>query len=372
MEYEPLFVAKPDLPPLEALQPYLERIWSNRILTNGGPIHQELERNLEAELGVSAISLFANGTLALVTALQALRIHGEVITTPFSFVATCHSILWNGLKPVFVDVDPHTGNLDPAKIESAITPRTSAILAVHVYGTPCDTLRIQEIAYTYGLKVIYDASHAFGVEDEGGSVLRHGNLSTLSFHATKVFNTFEGGAVVEPNQRLKTRIDRLKNFGFVDEVTVADLGVNAKLNELQAAIGLLQLQSFRNCISHRKAVAEKYEQSLAAIPGITFLQKPYAVTHNYSYVPMLVDERCPISRDELCHMLCKKKIFVRRYFFPLISEYSIYKSLPSSDPYNLPVATDLSRRVICLPTSGSISSDDQQRVIDAIAEVTAS
>lgn len=368
MESEPLFVTQPDLASIDKLQPYLERIWSSKILTNCGPIHEELESALQKELGVGAISLFANGTLALVTALQALRVRGEVITTPFSFIATSHSLIWNGLKPVFVDVDPNTGNLDPEKIEAAITPETSAILAVHVYGTPCDTTAIKKIADMYGLRVIYDASHAFGVQDSGGSVLRHGDLSTLSFHATKVFNTFEGGAIVGPSSVLKTRINRLKNFGFVNEVTVADLGINAKMNELQAAVGLIQLESYRKGIENRKIIADRYQELLADVSGITFLSRAGSTTHNYSYMPVLIDESFPVDRDTLHELFRERGIYARRYFYPLISQFAMYNSLPSSDPTNVPVATSLSSRVICLPIYGSMSLNQQDRVISAISE----
>jgi len=252
MKNDPIYVTRPFLPPLEELLPYLEQIWANRQLTNGGPFHQQLEQALCEYLGVEHISLFANGTLALVTALQAMRITGEVITTPYSFVATAHSLLWNGIRPVFVDIDPETLNLDPTKIEAAITPQTTAILPVHVYGRPCDTKKIQAIADTYGLKVIYDAAHAFAVEDEGGSIMRHGDLSILSFHATKVFTTFEGGAIVSSDEKTKKRIDYLKNFGFADEVTVVAPGINGKMNEFQAAVGLAQLKHIDNALAERE------------------------------------------------------------------------------------------------------------------------
>ena len=369
MDSQPIFVTKPDLPSLEALQPYLERIWASSILTNGGPIHQELEERLHGELDIDAISLFTNGTIALVTALQALRISGEVITTPYSFVATSHALLWNRLIPVFVDIDPCTGNIDPGKIERAITPQTTAILAVHVYGTPCEVVKIQEIADMYCLKVIYDASHAFGVSDNGGSILRHGDLSTLSFHATKVFNTFEGGAIASPNPLLKTRIDRLKNFGFIDETTVLDLGINGKMNEFQASIGLLQLNLYRKNILNRQLIAQIYRRELSSIPGIDFLPEPEEINHNYSYMPILVSNNCRVSRDELYFALKEKMIFARRYFYPLISEFSAYKSYSSSDISKCPVAFALSRSVLCLPINGSMTAFEQRRVIDAIVEI---
>ena len=284
----PIYVTQPYLPPLEEFIPYLERIWENKILTNGGPFHQELEQALCTYLGVGYLSLFTNGTIALVTALQALRVTGEVITTPYSFVATAHSLLWNGIKPVFVDIDPKTLNLDPAKIEAAITPQTTAIMPVHVYGHPCDVKTIQEIAARYNLKVLYDAAHAFGVQDPGGSVLRHGDLSVLSFHATKVFNTFEGGAIISPDQKTKERIDHLKNFGFEDEITVIAPGINGKMSEINAAFGLLQLKSIDSALAMRMAVDEHYRTLLANVRGIDCLQNDETNISNYSYFPILV------------------------------------------------------------------------------------
>lgn len=358
----PVYVTRPFLPPLEELQPYLEEIWANRQLTNGGPFHQQLEAALCDYLGVEHISLFANGTLALVTALQALRITGEVITTPYSFVATAHSLLWNGIKPVFVDIDPESLNLDPEKIEAAITPQTTAILPVHVYGRPCAVGRIQQIADTYGLKVIYDAAHAFAVEDQGGSILRHGDLSVLSFHATKVFTTFEGGAIICPDAKTKKRIDYLKNFGFADEVTVVAPGINGKMNELQAAIGLAQLKHIDDALSERADIDRRYRELLAGIPGIRCVALPDSVRHNHSYFPIMVDSAYRSSRDELYLRLREQNIFARRYFYPLISEFPMYRALPTAGRSNLPVATEVANQVICLPIYPQLSASDVQSV----------
>jgi len=346
---DPIYVTRPFLPPLEELLPYLEQIWDSRQLTNGGPFHEQLEQALCDYLGVKHISLFSNGTLALVTALQALRITGEVITTPYSFVATAHSLLWNGIKPVFVDIDPKTLNLDPNKIEAAITPQTTAILPVHIYGCPCDTFRIQAIADTYGLKVIYDAAHAFAVEDAGGSILRHGDLSILSFHATKVFTTFEGGAIISSDEKTKNRIDYLKNFGFADEVTVVAPGINGKMNEFQAAVGLAQLKHIDRVIAEREAIDRHYRELLAGISDISCLPRPLSKQHNYSYFPILVESEYPLSRDELYAKLREQGIYARRYFYPLISEFPMYRALPSAKAANLTQASNFSARVICLP-----------------------
>ncbi|MGZ8546854.1 MAG: DegT/DnrJ/EryC1/StrS family aminotransferase, partial [Sulfuricurvum sp.] len=320
-----IYVTQPYLPPLDDFIPYLQQIWDSKILTNGGPFHQQLEEALCDYLGVKHISLFTNGTLALVTALQALRITGEVITTPYSFVATAHSLLWNGIKPVFVDIDPVTLNLDPSKIEAAITPQTTAILPVHCYGHPCDVKAIEEIADNYNLKVIYDAAHAFGVKDEGGSILRHGDLSVLSFHATKVFNTFEGGAIISPDAKTKQRIDHLKNFGFVDEVTVVAPGINGKMSEINAAFGLLQLQHIDNAIKQRKEIDKMYRNALCDINGITLLHEKSEQASNYSYFPILIEDEFSLSRDELYQQLRDNNIFARRYFYPLISDFPMYR-----------------------------------------------
>lgn len=361
-----IFVTEPYLPPLEEFLPFLEAIWDRKILTNGGPFHVQLEQALCEHLGVEHLALFTNGTIALITALQSLRVTGEVITTPFSFVATAHSLLWNGIKPVFVDIDRDTLNLDPRLIEAAITPQTTAILPVHVYGTPCDVRAIQEIADNYNLRVIYDAAHAFGVQADGRSVLRYGDLSVLSFHATKVFNTFEGGAIVCPDARAKQRIDNLKNFGIVDEVSVVAPGINGKMSEINAAFGLLQLQHMKEVIDRRAKVDATYRRAFADVRGIRCVRTPGAPRGNYSYFPIMVEADYPLARDELYLRLRNHDVFARRYFYPLISEFPMYRNMPSARGENLPVATEAARRVLCLPISPNLSPADQARTVDLI------
>ncbi len=361
-------VTQPHLPPLEEFIPYLEKIWESKILTNGGQFHQRFEQALCEYLGVEHLSLFANGTIALVTALQALRITGEVITTPYSFVATAHSLLWNGIKPVFVDIDPETLNLDPSKIEAAITPQTTAIMPVHVYGRPCDVDSIQRIADVYNLKVIYDAAHAFGVRgSDGASVLKHGDLSVLSFHATKVFNTFEGGAIVSPDAKTKRRIDHLKNFGFVDETTVVAPGINGKMSEVNAALGLLQLQYIDEALARRRAVDALYRKRLADVRGVRYLDDAGEVVANYAYFPILVDGSYPISRDALFQSLKDRGVHPRRYFYPLISEFPMYRGLPSAGRDSLPVASVASQQILCLPIFPNLHHEVVHRVADYIA-----
>ena len=360
---EPVYVTQPYLPPLEEFIPYLQEIWDNKILTNGGPFHQQLEQALCEYLGVEHLALFTNGTIALVTALQALRITGEVITTPYSFVATAHSLLWNGIKPVFVDVDPDTLNMDPARIEAAITPHTTAIMPVHCYGHPCDVEAIQEIADIYNLRVIYDAAHAFGVQDAHGSVLKHGDLSVLSFHATKVFNTFEGGAIVCPDAKTKQRIDHLKNFGFVDEVTVVAPGINGKMSEFNAALGLLQLQHIDQAMERRKKIDTVYREQLAGLKGIHCLNDAGEKVANYSYFPILVQADYPLSRDALYQKLKDHDIYARRYFYPLISDFPMYRGMPSAQRGNLPVATDAAEKVLCLPIYPNLSDESVDRIV---------
>lgn len=363
---KPIYVTQPDLPPLEEFLPFLENIWESKVLTNGGPMHQQLEKALCDHLGVEHLALFANGTIALVTALQALRITGEVITTPYSFVATAHSLLWNGIKPVFVDVDPNTLNMDPSRIEAAITPHTTAIMPVHCYGHPCDVDAIQKIADIYNLKVIYDAAHAFGVQDAHGSVLNHGDLSVLSFHATKVFNTFEGGAIVCPDAKTKQRIDHLKNFGFVDEVTVVAPGINGKMCEFNAALGLLQLKHVDKAMARRREIDANYREQLAGVPGIQCLGDAGEKAANHSYFPILVHSDFALSRDALYQTLRDHKIFARRYFYPLISDFPMYRGMPSAQRGNLPVAADAATKVLCLPIHPALQTQEQQRVIDII------
>ncbi|SCX59736.1 DegT/DnrJ/EryC1/StrS aminotransferase family protein [Nitrosospira sp. Nsp1] len=363
-----VFVTQPLLPPLEEFIPYLQKIWDNKILTNCGPFHQQLESALCEYLGLEHIALFTNGTIALVTALQALRITGEVITTPYSFVATAHSLLWNGIKPVFVDIDPRTFNLDPAKIEAAITPQTTAIVPVHCYGHPCDVEAIQKIANNYNLKIIYDAAHAFGVKDTRGSILRHGDLSVLSFHATKVFNTFEGGAIVCPNAQIKHHIDNLKNFGIVDEVTVVAPGINGKMSEINAAFGLLQLQHMDRAWARRKEIDTLYREQLAGLRGIQCLPDTGEIMPNYSYFPILVQSEYPIARDDLYQKLKDEGIYSRRYFYPLISDFPMYRGLASAQRSNLPVASDVTTKVLCLPIYPALSHQEQLCIIKSIRE----
>lgn len=363
----PIYVTQPTLPPLDEFVSALEQIWERRILTNGGPFHQQLEKNLCDFLGVKHISLFANATLGLVTALQALRVTGEVITTPYSFVATAHSLLWNGIKPVFVDIDPLTLNLDPAKIEAAITPQTTAIMPVHCYGRPCDVDAIQRIADAYNLKIIYDAAHAFGVSCHCGSVLNHGSLSVLSFHATKVFNTFEGGAIVSPDEKTKRRIDHLKNFGFVDEVTVVAPGINGKMSEVNAAMGVLQLKYIDQAIKNRRLLDELYRAKLSNCSGLTL--RPNFEGGNYSYFPILINENARLTRDEVYAELRKHNVFSRRYFYPLISDFPMYRTLVSAQPANLPVSTKIASQVICLPIYPALKLEDVERVCSIIMEL---
>lgn len=391
-------VTSPLLPPLEEFQQMISDIYDSKWITNNGQYHQKLEEALKDYLRVPAVSLFTNGTLPLITALQALRITGEVITTPYSFVATTHSLWWNGIKPVFVDIDPKTGNLNPEKIEAAITPKTTAIMPVHCYGKPCDVRRIKEIADRYGLKVIYDAAHAFSLEIpkneddykraftempstlkkssslpsstfeiETESILNWGDMSTLSFHATKVYNTIEGGAMVMPNDVTKKRIDFLKNFGFADEVTVVGPGINSKMDEIRAAYGLLNLKHVDAAIESRHQVAIKYREALHDVEGITYFEDMPGVKHNYSYFPIFIDERVyGISRDELYAKLKAANVLGRRYFYPLISEFSTYRGLESAAPENLPNAHKMAKSVLCLPMHHDLSGEDMQRVIDCI------
>lgn len=363
---KPIYVTQPALPALEEFIPYLEQIWSNKILTNGGPFHQQLELALAEYLGVKHISLFANGTLALMTALQSLRIVGEVITTPYSFVATAHSMLWNGVKPVFVDIEPGSFNIDPRKIEAAITPHTTAIMPVHCYGHPCDVVRIEKIASDYGLKVIYDAAHAFGVQCGGSSVLNQGDLSVLSFHATKVFNTFEGGAIVSPDAKTKKHIDHLKNFGIVDEVTVVAPGINGKMNEISAAFGLLQLKHIDVALQKRALIDAQYRAGLRTVTGIACPLPPEGVITNYSYFPILVQPGYASSRDALFQKLRDANIYARRYFYPLISEFPMYRGMPSSASSNLPEASRIASQVICLPIYPDLSPHQIEQILAII------
>ena len=347
---KPIYVTQPYLPPLKEFIPYLTDIWHSKWLTNMGKFHQQFEKELADYLGVKYVCLFANGTLALITALQALRITGKVITTPFSFVATTHALHWNGITPVFCDIEPEYCNLDPDKIEALITPKTTAILPVHIYGNPCNVNKIGEIADIYGLKVIYDTCHAFGVTINGNSILNHGDLSILSFHATKVFNTFEGGAIICRDGKMKKRIDFLKNFGFAGETTVIAPGINAKMSEFQAALGLLQLKYINEAIEKRKRITYTYREHLSNVKGIRFLNDIEGVKHNYAYFPIFINqEKYGKSRDEVYEKLKKHNIYARRYFYPLISQFPTYKGLSSAVSKNLPIAEEIVKQVLCLP-----------------------
>ena len=362
-----ILVTQPSLPPIDEFIISLKEIWGNKWLTNNGPFHEQFEEQLAEYLGVKYISLFSNGTLGLLTALQTLRISGDVITTPFSFVATTHSLWWNGIKPIFVDIEPNYFNLDIERIEAAITPNTTAIMPVHVYGNPCDVTGIQEIADKYGLRVIYDAAHAFGVKINDNSILNYGDLSVLSFHATKVFNTIEGGAIICHDEKTKKRIDYLKNFGIADEVTVVAPGINAKMNEIQAAFGLLQLKYVDENINKRKIITQKYRELLENLKGIHFLNDVEGVNHGYSYFPILVNSvESDYNRDELYERLKEKNVFGRRYFYPLISEFSTYRGLPSANPLNLPNAVRIASQVLCLPIYPELSLDEVEYICNII------
>lgn len=367
MNNELITVTSPLLPNLDEFHELLKQIWDSKWITNNGSFHKQLEKELADYLGVPYLSLFTNGTLPLLTALQALRITGEVITTPYSFVATTHSIWWNGCKPVFVDVDPSTGNIDPDKIEAAITPKTTAIMPVHVYGNPCDTERIQEIADRYGLKVIYDSAHAFGVKVNGKSILNAGDMSTLSFHATKVYNTIEGGAMIMKDEATKRRIDDLKNFGFHNEVTVVAPGINSKMDEMRSAYGLLNLRQADAAIEARHQVAIKYRDALRNVEGISFFDDMSGVKHNYSYFPIFIDaEKYGTTRDELYAKMKSENVLGRRYFYPLISEFSTYRGCPGAEKTNLPNAHKMADSVICLPMHHALGEAEIQRVLDCI------
>ena len=369
MNNSQITVTSPLLPDLKELNALMQKIWDSKWITNNGHFHRELEKQLAEYLGVPFLSLFTNGTLPLITALQAMRITGEVITSPYSFVATTHALWWNGIKPVFVDIDPKTGDMDPEKIEAAITPKTTAILPVHVYGKPCDTTAIQDIADKYGLKVLYDAAHAFGVKINNVSVLNAGDMSTLSFHATKVYNTIEGGALIMHDEKTKKHIDYLKNFGFAGETEVVATGINSKMDEVRAAYGLLNLKQVDWAIEKRHQVAIKYREALQNVEGITFFDDMEGVKHNYSYFPIFVDEKkYGKSRDELYFQMRDKNILGRRYFYPLISTFTTYRGLESAKPENLPNAIKMAQEVICLPMHHLLTDEDIQRVLECIVK----
>lgn len=363
---KPIFVTQPLLPPLAEFIPYLEEIWNSKWLTNGGPMHQRLEVELAEYLGVPYVALFNNGTNALLVALQALHLSGEVITTPYSFVATTHSLLWNNLTPVFVDIEPATFNLDPDRIEAAITPSTTAILPVHCYGNPCQVEQIYEIAARQKLHVVYDAAHAFGVRYKGKSLVCHGDLAVLSFHATKVFNTFEGGAIVCHDAAMKLQIDRRRNFGVVSEDRIDAVGLNGKMNELQAAFGLLQLKHVTPALVRRRAIGEAYRRELADVPGISCVQVAAETESNCAYFPILIDDAARCDRDAMYVELRQQGIITRRYFHPLLSNLPMYSALASAAPYNLPNASRAARQVLCLPMHPEITDSDLERVIAAV------
>ena len=369
MDKNIITVTSPLLPDLGEFTKMLQEVWDSKWITNNGSFHVQLEKALAEYLKVPYVSLFTNGTLPLITALQALRITGEVITTPYSFVATTHSLWWNGIKPVFVDIEWETGCIDPNKIEAAITPKTTAIMPVHVYGKPCDTEAIQSIADKYGLKVIYDAAHAFGVEVNGKSVLNAGDMSTLSFHATKVYNTVEGGAMIMHDEMTKKRIDYLKNFGFKSETVVIAPGINSKMDEMRSAYGLLNLRQVDDAIEARHQVAIQYRNALRDVEGIEFWDDIPGVRHNYSYFPIFVDEqKYGMSRDELYFKMKEQGVLGRRYFYPLISEFSTYRSLPSATKENLPVAHKMANSVICLSMHHALKEEDIQRILNCIVK----
>ena len=363
---ENIYVTRPSLPDLKEYYESLEKIWTSKWLTNEGDFHKQFEKELCKYLEAENLSLFTNGTIALVVGLQAMRITGEVITTPYSFVATTHALHWNGITPVFCDIEEKTFNIDPDKIESLITPKTTAIMPVHVYGNPCDMDAIQKIADTYGLKVIYDAAHAFGVKRDGQTIVNYGDMTILSFHATKAFNTVEGGAIVCGDAKLKKRIDYLKNFGFADEVTVVAPGINGKMNELIAAYGLLQLKNFHDEVKRRRTVAELYNKLLIDIRGIKLYPIANNISSNYSYYPILIESEYPETRDGLYERLKKHKIFTRRYFYPLISDFPTYRSLPSASKNLLPIANKIADRVLCLPIYSDLEDNIICRIVDII------
>ncbi|MFW1945798.1 DegT/DnrJ/EryC1/StrS family aminotransferase [Acinetobacter guillouiae] len=362
----PIYVTQPVLPALDDFIPYLEQIWNNKILTNCGPLHQQLEKELCEYLGVPYISLFNNGTIALVTALQALDLsEGEVITTPYTFVATAHSIVWNKLKPVFVDIDPQTSNIDPEKVEQAITEKTIAIMPVHCYGIPCDVERLQQLADQNNLNLVYDAAHAFGVKHQGQSLLNFGDMSIISFHATKVFNTFEGGAIVCHSAEMKQRIDRLKNFGIVNEITIDDISLNGKLSEVHAALGLLQLKTIDQTLQARKNIDQQYRELLADIKGICCIQRTATDVDNYAYFPIVISQPYPLSRDELFEKLKVQNVFARKYFYPIITDLEIYQQYDAETQK----AQLLSQQVLCLPMYPTLSLEECKMIVDVIKEI---
>lgn len=370
MSDKPIYVVQPSLPPFEEFVEQARKIWDSKMLTNGGPLHQELEAKLCDFLGVPYISLFNNATIGLMSALKVLELKGEVITTPFSFIATSHAILWAGLEPVFVDIDPDTLNIDPVKIEAAITPQTSAIMAVHCYGTPCDHAAIQKIADKHNLKVIYDSAHAFGVEDKQGSILNYGDLSVLSFHATKVFNTFEGGAIISHSAEMKEKIDQFKNFGIVDETHIEQTGLNGKMSEINAALGLVQIAHYRDYKEKRAQVASFYRKSFSDIEGIECLPKNVCNVQNYAYFPVWVEKVFPLSRDDLYEYLKAQNIYARRYFYPLLNEMPMYRGSQKLRERELSIASQKADKILCLPIYSDMGKEEQSRVVQALMDAS--
>ena len=367
MNNKKTFVTKPFLPELNEFLPYLEKIWSNGQITNNGPFHKQLETELAMFLGVQYISLVNNATIALLVAIRALNLKGEIITTPYSFVATAHSIQWNGLKPIFVDIQESDFNIDPIKIEKSITEKTSAILPVHVYGNPCNIIEIEKIAEKYNLKILYDAAHCFNVKVCGMPLVSYGDLSVLSFHATKVFNTFEGGAIISHSLEMKNKIDNLKNFGFINQTNVERVGINGKMNELQASMGLVQLKHIKKNIQKREIVANKYTIGLKDVKGITLYRISDSVVANYSYFPILVNQDYSLTRDELFNLLVSYRIYARRYFHPLITDFKAYKT--GTKIKDLNVAEKISKSVICLPIYPDLEEDIIKLIIKIIKKI---
>lgn len=359
-----ILVTRSSLPPLDEYIPLLEQIWQNRQLTNSGVFHQQLERRLSDYLGVPALSLFSSCTAALMAAIKILGLQGEVITTPYTFAATAHALMWCNLKPVFVDIDPVTANIDPAAIEKAITPRTCAILAVHCYGRPCDTDAIADIAKRNDLKVIYDAAHAFGVEDAQGSILNHGDFSTVSFHGAKVFNTAEGGALIYPGADIKKRVDSFKNFGFTSETALGELGFNGKMSELNAALGIAQMDHVDGYIAARRKADEFYRHHLQDMKGIAPFAFGNVTRQNYSYFPVRITAEYALSRDELYEAFKARNILTRRYFYPIVTDFEPYKHLQGDTP----VARAFASEVLCLPMYDSLSEEDQMRIVTLLKE----
>ena len=367
---DPIYVTSPLLPPLEAVTARLAEVWASRWLTNNGGQHERLESALKAYLGVPELSLFNNGTIALIAAVRALGLSGEVITTPFTFPATPHALAWSGITPVFADIDPVRLTLDPASVERAITPRTTGILGVHVYGVPCDLEGLQQVADRHGLRLIYDGAHAFGTTVNGAGIGTFGDITMFSFHATKLFHTAEGGALACREPAMRERINRLKNFGIEGPEVVSSIGLNGKMNEMQAALGLAVLDCLQDELAKRKTLLELYRRLLGAIPGLSVMTEPAGVGSSCQYCAIRVDEkRFGRSRDQVHRELQKHNVISRKYFFPLCSDYPCYRDLPSAAAGLLPVATMAAQQVLCLPLYGSLPESTVQCICEIIAAV---